>query len=105
GILTNILLILVRKFKYENVVDHLLIVISYLLISFGFAGAFLYIQVFCSLISLLVTVVVSATVTFLALLFRTVKMEYTVVIFSIGCVFAGIGILMSIFQHFFPHKE
>nr|CAH8865826.1 unnamed protein product [Trichobilharzia regenti] len=41
GIAATIILVLFRGFKYENVVDHLLIVIGYLLISFGFAGAFL----------------------------------------------------------------
>ncbi|CAH8853301.1 unnamed protein product, partial [Trichobilharzia szidati] len=77
----------------------------YLLVSFGFAGAFLYIQVFCSLISLLVTLVVSGIVTFLGLLFRTVKMEYTVIIFSIGCVFAGGGILMYILGVIFQNEQ
>nr|CAH8865830.1 unnamed protein product [Trichobilharzia regenti] len=104
GIAATIILVLLRRFKYENVVDHLLILIGYLLISFGFAGAFLYIQLFCSLISLFVTVTVSGIVTFLGLAFKAVQMKFTVIIFIVGCVFAGIGVLMIILQHFFTDK-
>nr|CAH8865822.1 unnamed protein product [Trichobilharzia regenti] len=104
GIAATIILVLFRKFKYENVVDHLLIVIGYLLISFGFSGAFLYIQLFCSLISLLVTVTVSGIVTFLGLAFKAVQMKFTVIIFIVGCVFAGISVLMIIFRRYVPKE-
>ncbi|CAH8865807.1 unnamed protein product [Trichobilharzia szidati] len=102
GILATLILVLLRGFKYENVVDHLLILIGYLLISFSFAGTLLYIQLFCSLISILVTVTVSGIVTFLGLAFRAVKMKYTVIIFIVGCVFAVITVLMIIFRQFVP---
>nr|CAH8829060.1 unnamed protein product [Trichobilharzia regenti] len=98
GLLPILLLLLLKRFRYPRMIDHLLISLSFILIAMGFAAKFQGIDWIYALISCCVTIVITGFMIVLALLLRNLKFQYTLIILIVSCVLAGVGIIIFLVE-------